>query len=151
MKLASFERDGWVGFGVITDDGLLAADCSNPLISIKNILGLSPSTLRSLADRWPRIELGTVRLLPPITDPTLIVGIGLNTKSHFEETAELMKRTPGDYPSHPRLFLRTSDSHVGHGATLLIPRPSHQLDYEGEIAIIIGKEGRNISEQDALS
>jgi 2-keto-4-pentenoate hydratase/2-oxohepta-3-ene-1,7-dioic acid hydratase in catechol pathway len=62
-----------------------------------------------------------------------------------------MKRTPGDYPKYPRLFTRTSDSHVGHGAPIIIPRVSHELDYEGEIAVVIGKGGRNIPEQDALS
>lgn len=152
MKLASFELKGRAGFGIVTQDGVLVANGDDRCPrSIRGLLNLAPGQADELADRWPRVDLASVRLLPPVLDPQLIVGVGLNTKSHFEETAELMKRTPGDYPRYPRLFTRTSDSHVGHGTPIIIPGTSHQLDYEGEIAVVIGKEGRNISEQDALS
>jgi 2-keto-4-pentenoate hydratase/2-oxohepta-3-ene-1,7-dioic acid hydratase in catechol pathway len=152
MKLASFELAGRTGFGIVTQDGVQVADGGDHCPkSIKELLKLDPGEVGKLADRWPRVDLALVRLLPPVLDPQVIVGVGLNTKSHFEETAELMKRTPGDYPKYPRLFTRTSDSHVGHGAPIIIPGTSDQLDYEGEIAVVIGKEGRNIPEQDALS
>jgi 2-keto-4-pentenoate hydratase/2-oxohepta-3-ene-1,7-dioic acid hydratase in catechol pathway len=152
MKLASFELAGRIGFGIVTQDSVQVADGGDHCPkSIKDLLKLDPGQVGKFADRWPRVDLASVRLLPPVLDPQVIVGVGLNTKSHFEETAELMKRTPGDYPKYPRLFTRTSDSHVGHEAPIIIPRTSHQLDYEGEIAIVIGKEGRNISEQDAPS
>ncbi|MCJ8159937.1 fumarylacetoacetate hydrolase family protein, partial [Sphingomonas sp. LaA6.9] len=77
--------------------------------------------------------------------------IGLNTKSHFEETAELYHRTPGDYPAYPRLFTRSIDSHVAQGEPILVPRASDRLDYEGEIAIVIGREGRAIAREQAVS
>ena len=152
MKLASFEFNGQAGFGVVTEDVVRIADGkSGAFASLKDLLCLPAEKIHALAARWPQASFDSVRLLPPVPNPQLIVGIGLNTKSHFEETAELMKRTPGDYPKYPRLFMRSADSHVGHGAPILIPQCSHQLDYEGEIAVVIGKAGRNIDEQDALS
>jgi 2-keto-4-pentenoate hydratase/2-oxohepta-3-ene-1,7-dioic acid hydratase in catechol pathway len=152
MKLASFELGGRVTYGVVNADHFLVAgdDASSPK-SIKELLRLPPEQIRELASRWSAVGLTAVRLLPPIPDPNVIIGIGLNTKSHFEETATLMNRVPGDYPKNPRLFMRTSDSHVAHGSPIVVPRVSHQLDYEGEIAVVIGKPGRNIAEADALS
>ncbi|RYE60132.1 MAG: FAA hydrolase family protein, partial [Oxalobacteraceae bacterium] len=69
--------------------------------------------------------------------------IGLNYREHVEETG----RTESE---HPTVFLRTAQSQVGHGDTLLKPTESDQFDYEGEIAVIIGKPGRRIEKQHAL-
>lgn len=63
-----------------------------------------------LARRRPDQRLAEIRLRPSIPEPTHIVGIGLNTRSHFEETAALKNRVPGDYPKYPRLFLRSPAS-----------------------------------------
>jgi 2-keto-4-pentenoate hydratase/2-oxohepta-3-ene-1,7-dioic acid hydratase in catechol pathway len=126
----------------VDGDAVLVVKPSDRIWSVKDLLRLRPEERAALREDAERIALADVTLLPPITDPALIIGIGLNTKSHFEETAELMKRTAGDYPKYPRLFMRTSDSHVGHGAPLRIPRVSSDLDYEGEIAVVIGKGGR---------
>jgi 2-keto-4-pentenoate hydratase/2-oxohepta-3-ene-1,7-dioic acid hydratase in catechol pathway len=151
MKLASFKKEGRIGFGIVDGDAVLVVKPSDRIWSVKDLLRLRPEERAALREDAERIALADVTLLPPITDPALIIGIGLNTKSHFEETAELMKRTAGDYPKYPRLFMRTSDSHVGHGAPLRIPRVSSELDYEGEIAVMIGKGGRYIEKADALS
>ena len=116
MKLASFEVGGRAGFGIFDGDAILVVKPSDRIRSVKDLLQLRPEERDVLVWGAERIALADVTLLPPVTDPALIIGIGLNTKSHFEETAALMKRTPGDYPKYPRLFTRTSDSHVGHAA-----------------------------------
>jgi 2-keto-4-pentenoate hydratase/2-oxohepta-3-ene-1,7-dioic acid hydratase in catechol pathway len=71
-------------------------------------------------------------------------------RSHFEETAELMGRTSGDFPKYPRLFMRSPMSHVGHGEPVVVPTESDQLDYEGEIAVIIGRECHRVPARRAL-
>lgn len=117
MRLASFRCRGESGFGLVEGDELLVVDPQpdTGLNGVKDLLALTPDRLRALGDGRTRKALADVELLPPITDPAVIVGIGLNTRSHFEETAVVMNRKPGDYPKYPRLFTRTSDSHVGQG------------------------------------
>jgi 2-keto-4-pentenoate hydratase/2-oxohepta-3-ene-1,7-dioic acid hydratase in catechol pathway len=70
--------------------------------------------------------------------------IGLNYKSHVEETAR-------DLPAQPSVFVRVQSSLVGHGQDLVRPHVSGNFDFEGELALVIGKPGRHISEADALS
>jgi len=83
-----------------------------------------------------------IRFLPVIPNPDKIVCIGHNYEEHRVETQR-------DRTAHPSVFLRVAASQTGHGAPLLLPRESGHLDYEGEIAIVIGRAGRRIAEQDA--
>jgi 2-keto-4-pentenoate hydratase/2-oxohepta-3-ene-1,7-dioic acid hydratase in catechol pathway len=79
-----------------------------------------------------------------VPDAQKIIGIGLNYRSHVAESAG---REP---PPFPRVFSRWNDSVVGHGEALLRPVASEQFDYEGELALIIGKPGRHIAKQSAF-
>jgi 2-keto-4-pentenoate hydratase/2-oxohepta-3-ene-1,7-dioic acid hydratase in catechol pathway len=81
--------------------------------------------------------------LPPIPDPGKILCVGVNYASHLKETG----RPPQQYPL---LFSRFSDSVVGADNSLVKPKESERLDYEGELAVIIGKGGRRISKQKAF-
>ncbi len=90
------------------------------------------------------VTASQVRLLPVVTNPGKIFCVGLNYKTHVAET----KRADSEYPS---IFTRFADSLSAHGA--LLPKPAHteRFDFEGELAVIIGKGGRNISQESALT
>ncbi len=89
----------------------------------------------------PALRLADVTLLPVVENPTKIICVGLNYVSHRTET----KRPDTEYPS---LFTRFTDTQVGHGSLLLKPSFSTKFDYEGELALVIGRGGRHIAEKD---
>jgi 2-keto-4-pentenoate hydratase/2-oxohepta-3-ene-1,7-dioic acid hydratase in catechol pathway len=88
--------------------------------------------------------LNEIEFLPVIPNPGKIIQVGINYHEHKIETGN------PDYP-HPMLFTRYPESQVGHLQAMLKPRESEKLDFEGELAVIIGKTGRRISQQNALS
>jgi len=145
MKLASFTAEGQDRFGIVTATGLIDLSVRLAVPDLKTAIGLGPQQWQPFVTAPSDWALDEVTWLPPITNPTHIIGIGLNTKSHFEETAELMNRVAGDFPAHPRLFMRSPLSQVGHGQPVVIPEVSDQLDYEGEIALIIGRRCRGVT------
>jgi 2-keto-4-pentenoate hydratase/2-oxohepta-3-ene-1,7-dioic acid hydratase in catechol pathway len=150
MRLASFIAAGQQRFGIVTDTGLVDLTERLDAPGLRAALRLGIDQLAQLSKAPSDWSPGDVRWLPPITDPVHVIGIGLNTRSHFEETAELMGRTPGDFPKYPRLFMRSPMSHVGHGEPIVVPAESDQLDYEGEIAVIIGRECHRVPARRAL-
>lgn len=93
----------------------------------------------------PTIPLGSVRLLPPITNPEKILCIGVNYANRNAEYKD-----GSEAPSNPSVFIRFPDSFTGHEQPLIRPPESHQLDYEGEIVVVIGKGGRRIKRKDAF-
>ena len=101
--------------------------------------------------RWaPERKGGTVvaeasiKYLPPLRKPPKILCVGLNFRDHSAES-------PYEQPDYPAMFLRVDTSLVAHGAPIVRPLASDSLDYEGEIAVVIGKGGRHIRKEDALS
>ncbi len=147
MKLISFTRLGEVGFGALIDDGVV--DLTNQLdYGVNNIKEAIESDLLYLAadyleGRTPDFAMSDVTLLPVIPNPAKIICIGLNYENHRKET----KRPDVE---HPTIFVRYPDSQVAHGQALIKPKSSERFDYEGEMAVIIGDGGRNISEETAL-
>ena len=147
MQLISFEGKVGSSWGAVVGSGI---------IDLKERLGVA--TLRSalerhllseveaiLADEPPvDYELTNVRLEPVIPDPGQILCVGLNYSEHQMETRR--ERT-----DRPTIFARFARSQIGHEATIVRPRESSALDFEGELAIIIGRQGRRISEVDAMS
>ncbi|MFH0957082.1 MAG: fumarylacetoacetate hydrolase family protein [Pseudomonadota bacterium] len=87
------------------------------------------------------VGLSTVRLLAPC-EPTKIVAVGLNYRDHAEELNMKL-------PEEPLLFLKPSSSVIGPEDTIIMPRQSARVDYEAELAIVMGREARNVSEKDA--
>jgi 2-keto-4-pentenoate hydratase/2-oxohepta-3-ene-1,7-dioic acid hydratase in catechol pathway len=146
MKLVSFTSSGRASYGVVVGDGL---------IDIGRRLGARFPTLRAAiagdalaeiaaeANGRADLQLSQVALLPPIPDAEKIVCAGRNYRGHVAEGA-------GKLPEHPSLFLRLNNSVVGHGAALLRSKLSSDFDYEGELALVIGKGGRHIAQQHAL-
>ena len=88
--------------------------------------------------------MSDVTLLSPVPNPDKIICIGLNYMTHIKETGR-------DKPAKPSIFTRYPSSVVGHEQPLIRPEASDWFDYEGELAVIIGKPGRNIDPQDAMS
>ena len=91
------------------------------------------------------ISLSAVKLLPPMKHPGKIICVGVNFPDRNEEYKD-----GNAAPSNPSLFIRFASSFTGHNQPLIRPPESHQLDYEGEIAIVIGRAGRRIPETTAL-
>lgn len=92
--------------------------------------------------RGPAIDMGAVMLLPPIPNPGKIVCVGANYATALSEDEPL--------PPYPVLFARYATSLVGHQCPLIRPRVSTQLDYEGELAVVVGRRGRHIATESAL-
>jgi acylpyruvate hydrolase len=88
--------------------------------------------------------LAEVELLPPIQRPGKVICVGLNYRSHLAEIGEPV-------PEYPILFFKAATSLIGHRQAIVLPRVSRQVDYEGELAVVIGRRGKYIAEQDALS
>ncbi|MNZ41625.1 Ureidoglycolate lyase [compost metagenome] len=89
------------------------------------------------------IDRDAIRYLPPIERPGKIVCVGLNYADHTKES-------PYEQPSYPAFFPRFATTLIGHGAAIVRPNVSEQLDYEGELAVIIGTGGRHIPQERAL-
>jgi 2-keto-4-pentenoate hydratase/2-oxohepta-3-ene-1,7-dioic acid hydratase in catechol pathway len=149
MRLASFTADGQDRFGLVTETGVIDLSARLRAPDLKTAVGLGRRALDPFASAPADWAFDDIAWRPPITNPTHVIGIGLNTRSHFAETAELMGRVPGDYPKYPRLFMRSPLSHVGHGQPVVIPAVSASLDYEGEIALVIGRPCRGVPVSEA--
>lgn len=91
------------------------------------------------------VPLDSVRFLPPLSLATKVICLGLNYRDHVAEAGQ------AEPPPNPSLFLKLPDALVGHDEPILRPRVSSDFDFEGEIAVVIGKGGRHIAKDDAMS
>ena len=143
MKLVSYEKAGAKGFGAFVDGGIvdLKSALGGRYEDLQSLLTAEalPEAAHTLRGRAPDVGLSEVTFLPVIPNPGKIWCCGLNYGEHVREVG----REP---PEKPMFFLRFADSQVGHEQPILLPAESTQLDYEGEIAVVIGKTGRRISE-----
>ncbi len=148
MKLISFLNAGQASYGIVNGDDVL---------DLQPILGAQAPDLRALIEQnlfaaaaeaaskhKPGLKFSQLTLLPVIPNPDKIICVGLNYGEHVRETGREITESPA-------LFLRVPASQVAHGQDIVRPPESTRLDYEGEIAIVIGKGGRRISEADAWS
>jgi 2-keto-4-pentenoate hydratase/2-oxohepta-3-ene-1,7-dioic acid hydratase in catechol pathway len=142
MKLASFRASGRDTWGLIENDSAIDLGAQLPALpSLKSALGSDPARLREAAQRAARHPLQSIEWLPVIPDPPKILCVGLNYDMHVKETGRTTER-------YPTIFARYSNSQTAHGTDILRPRVSTRLDYEGELAVIIGTAGRYISGED---
>ncbi len=148
MRIASFRVGGGEErYGVVVGDGVVDAfrRLGDTLPSVHSVLREGAlDRLADLAGARADFALQEVELLRPVTWPEKIVCIGVNYLRRNDEY-----RDGSEAPRYPSVFMRAPDSLVGHGAALLRPPESEQLDYEGEIAIVIGTGGRRIPEERA--
>jgi len=145
MRFLTFERKGRQSWGVINDNGVIdlgervGGDLHDVLKNGK--LDEMKALASGLDVDFPS---EVVRYLPPIMAPEKIACVGVNYANRNAEYKD-----GSEQPKFPSLFMRTPDSLTGHDQPLVRPPESDQLDYEGEIVLIIGKEGRRIAEEDA--
>jgi 2-keto-4-pentenoate hydratase/2-oxohepta-3-ene-1,7-dioic acid hydratase in catechol pathway len=148
-RLASFISAGKLRYGAVTDAGVvdLARRCGDRYATLKDaiVAGALRSLIEEGARHSPDHGLDAVSWRPPVPHPEKIICIGVNYPDRNAEYKD--GQAPAPYPS---MFLRTERSFVGHAAPLVRPRASSQLDYEGELALVIGKAGRHILEKNAL-
>jgi len=147
MRICSYILPtGTRSYGVMDDDGILDAgpDLRREFPDFRSIL--TGSALNHLRDAkiGVRLAVSDVTLTPPITNPDKIICVGLNYMSHIKETGR-------DTPKFPPIFIRHASSLVGHGEALRMPSVSDQFDYEGELAIVIGKSAHNLGVNEAMS
>jgi 2-keto-4-pentenoate hydratase/2-oxohepta-3-ene-1,7-dioic acid hydratase in catechol pathway len=145
MKLASFDIEGYRSWGVVEghdviDLGAVLAERYADLRSA--IEARAYEEMRGAAARAPRHHLTAVIWLPPVWNPDKIICIGLNYEDHRKETAR-------PEAASPTVFTRFANSQTGHLREVILTHLSTQLDYEGELAIVIGTRGRYIERASA--
>ncbi len=149
MRFASFSKAGrpglavWTGHawrGELEGDGCWPGPLERLLAAGGDALAAAAGQLRAAPD----VDLSDVALLPPLRRPGKIVCVGLNYRDHAAESAFRA-------PDHPTIFARFSSSLIGHGAAIVLPPESEQLDFEGELVAVVGRNCRRVAKADALS
>jgi len=148
MAYITFEAEGRTSYGVVRPDGVfdLGRRIGSVLPDLKAFL--AAEGLGLLASSQPAdttdYATGQFTYLPVIPNPNKILCVGLNYEEHRHETGRPVTQ-------HPAIFTRFADTLIGHDAPMVLPPNSTSLDYEGELAVVIGKAGFRVSEGDALS
>lgn len=148
MKIVKFSFKNLFGEGVVEGDQVRVAhlsDAPDAQLAPFTLPYKTEAEISDLLDNSGRnIPFSKVDLLPPIHSASKLICLGFNYKTHVEETH-------ADLGEAPALFARWHDSIVGHGSDVLLPPESGTFDFEGEIAVVIGKAGRRISTAEAAS
>ncbi|MGF6786956.1 fumarylacetoacetate hydrolase family protein [Paraburkholderia sp. 35.1] len=145
MKFISFSRNNADSFGTVTEQGVTDIGARLNLTDLGAALRqVGIDALKDLGARsdtdFALSDINAYR--PVVADPTKILCAGLNYDEHVQETKR--ERT-----ERPTIFMRVAESQLGHEQAILLPPESDRLDYEGEIAVVLGKGGRRISEDKA--
>ena len=152
MKLASYKVRGRGSFGAVIGEGSpegvvdLKTRLAPQFISVLDLLregglAIARDVVHGVRADFPLRE---IEFLPPVLAPEKILGIGINYANRNADYGE------AETPQYPSLFYRAPGSLVGHQQPIVRPRESEQLDYEGEIALVIGRVGRRIAPERAL-
>jgi 2-keto-4-pentenoate hydratase/2-oxohepta-3-ene-1,7-dioic acid hydratase in catechol pathway len=149
MRLASYTVRGRSSYGVVVGDGVVdlrlrfgARHATLVDVLRAHALDEARAMLRGVR---PDYALAEVELLPPLLAPEKILCIGINYANRNADFGD------PEIPKYPSMFFRTPASLVAHGQPLVRPKVSEQLDYEGEIALVIGREGRHVTRERALA
>lgn len=147
-RFLSFTRNGRPGWGVETDAGIVDLSARETFPSLREVI--EAGGLARLADRAAGLAAdfgaGEIAYEIPVPAPEKIICVGVNFPDRNAEYKDGQEAPP-----NPSLFIRFPRSFTGHGQPLIRPPESQQLDYEGEVAIVIGKGGRRIAEAEALT
>ncbi|MDT7952148.1 MAG: fumarylacetoacetate hydrolase family protein [Acetobacteraceae bacterium] len=137
----SFEANGVASWGVVERDEVIDLGTEAPSLraALPDLAKVTQKT-----DGLARHKLSAVTYLPPIPNPDKIICIGLNYASHILEGGRPM-------PEKPTIFTRWANSQVGHDQAIVRPKVSETLDFEGELAVIVGAAARHVSEPDAMA
>jgi len=150
MRFLSFKSGAAHGVAIMTESGevrgLTAGDSGYPG-NLDALVGTGEAALRSEGTKLAgarTFDPTAIEWLPPLAAPPKIICIGLNYPAHAAEAGF-------QAPSYPSVFVRFNSTLIGHGASLKRPRESVQLDYEAELVAVIGRAGRRIGKEAALS
>ena len=145
MKLLSFAADGREWFGAAREDGVITLNDKIGQPNLRAALAAGALLkMRELAESAaPDRKLSDIAFVPVIPRPEKILCAGINYRSHAAEMSR-------ELPKQPSMFIRFADTLVGHGGNLIRPKASDNFDFEGELALVIGRGGRNIAADAAL-
>jgi 2-keto-4-pentenoate hydratase/2-oxohepta-3-ene-1,7-dioic acid hydratase in catechol pathway len=147
MKLASFVHQGIRSYGIVSAEGVvnLGQRLGDRYADLKALLAADDGLAQAArySEEAADLRLDEIAFLPVIDNPGKILCVGMN---YAEKRKEFDQHNPA-----PTLFVRFADSQTGHNAPVVKPRHSSEFDYEGELAVIIGKGGENIARETALS
>jgi 2-keto-4-pentenoate hydratase/2-oxohepta-3-ene-1,7-dioic acid hydratase in catechol pathway len=149
LRLGTFKIKDREFFGAVTPAGIvdLSARLGGRYAGLIDLIrARAVKEAREAASGKPDVQLSEVEFLPPVPRPEKIICVGIN---YPERTAEYKDKR--EQPKYPNLFVRFPDSLAGHERRLVRPKVSEKFDYEGEIVLVIGREGRNVPREQALS
>jgi 2-keto-4-pentenoate hydratase/2-oxohepta-3-ene-1,7-dioic acid hydratase in catechol pathway len=147
MRLASYNLRGRPSFGAVVGEGIVDLRARGRFSTLLEVfraqaLGQMRAAIEGVR---PEVPLAEVELLPPLAAPEKILCIGINYADRTKDY-DMAERPP-----YPSMFYRAPNSLIGHGQNLIRPKVSEQLDYEGEIALVIARECRHVAKEDALA
>jgi len=149
MKIASFEKDGLASYGVVINSGIidLGTRLGSEFPALIDVLRANAIDIihSEIKGQEPDFLMDDVVLQIPVPSPEKIICIGVNYGNRNDEYKD-----GSDAPEFPSVFLRTPGSFGGHNQDILRPPESDQLDYEGEIVLVVGKGGRRIKKENYL-
>jgi 2-keto-4-pentenoate hydratase/2-oxohepta-3-ene-1,7-dioic acid hydratase in catechol pathway len=147
MKLASYVADGKECFGAVVGDGVITLNerLGGRYAGLRDAIaaGALSEIKKAVEGAKPDHALAEIRWLPAIPNPERILCAGINYRSHAAETGR-------ELPKQPSMFIRLTDTLVGHEGEMIRPSVSQQFDFEGELAVVIGRGGRHIPVDRAL-
>ncbi|MGA7431593.1 MAG: fumarylacetoacetate hydrolase family protein [Xanthobacteraceae bacterium] len=145
MKLMSFTAGGKEFFGAAVGDGVITLNDKIGQASLRAALaaGAMAAMREAAKNAKPDRKLSEIKFLPVIPKPPKILCAGINYRSHAAETGR-------ELPKQPSMFIRFTDTLVGHDGELIRPTVSDNFDFEGELAVVIGKAARHIKPEQAL-
>jgi 2-keto-4-pentenoate hydratase/2-oxohepta-3-ene-1,7-dioic acid hydratase in catechol pathway len=145
MKLLSFVADGKELYGAVSGDGVVTLNDRIGHGSLRAALaaGAMDAMRQAAKGAMPDRKLADIKFLPLIPHPGKILCAGINYRSHAAETGR-------ELPKQPSMFVRFTDTLVGHDGAMIRPTVSDNFDFEGELAFVIGKAGRHIKAEQAL-
>ena len=145
MKLLSFAADGKEWFGAVSGDGIVTLNdkIGQPSLRAALAAGATGAMQQAAKDATPDRKLAGVKFLPVIPNPNKILCAGVNYRAHAAEVGR-------ELPKQPSMFVRFTDTLIGHDGEMIRPNVSDHFDFEGELTLIIGKGGRHIRPEHAL-
>ena len=145
MRIVSFESEGERLYGAATDEGIAPAtpEFRRRFADLRAVL--DAGAVAELGDNLGSVntDASAVAFLPPVPNPDKILCVGVNYRPHIAEMGR-------EVPDKPVVFVRFPGSLVGHDQPILRPFASEQFDFEGELAVVIGKPARHVPRREAL-